>query len=107
MTQKTSPVVLLLVLCGCAAGAPEVQVGEVPASPTPPPKAEASREAMVRPARDATPSMTEVLTERGIPDRVDNEGKATIWIYDGSEGTEYLSFVKGQLRDHQQVAREP
>jgi hypothetical protein len=73
----------------------------------PPPSAEPVEEnAIPREFKSNSPNMTDVLVEKGIPDRVVNEGKLTIWVYEGDEGGEFFAFRKGEFFGFKHVPKE-
>lgn len=100
----------LMLLSGCGPREPEVQILEVVKKPVPIPDEEPPGEVAQAPAaeKESRPNMTEVLEERGIPDGVRNDGKKTIWIYDGGpQGGEQYTFEKGKFVDHKYLQRSP
>jgi len=108
--MKNFPIAVVLVsgfLFGCAAGEPEIKVPKeapTPAAVSPPAPAPVTPRATTRvdTYREREPNMTGVLKEKGIPDRVANEGGKTIWFYETGPGEEIFTFgKKGEFISHE------
>lgn len=117
IAMKCVPVLILIaaLASGCAAAAPEIRrQTESPALPAPeavaaevegevegelvevgtgPSVSGPSSESAE--SRGAYLDMNAVLTDKGIPTTVENEGGFTIWVYEESGGRQYFYFRKG------------
>lgn len=116
--MRLRPVVFALLvpafLFGCATGETVVPtLGQAPEplpvpSPAPPPPADPATDSATDRYQLRRPGMTEILKERGIPDRVANENDHTIWIFEGPEGEEIFTFGKeGEFVSFEARERRP